>query len=113
MSVDTRGPALYHVTYSGRVRQRIIELAAEATARGDGEEFLAALVEIDRRLKVYPQFGDSLADLMIADGQVRLGAVSPLSMRYGVLESRREVLVTALAVLLSKLAGGDAKPRSV
>ena len=37
------GPALYRVSYSGRVRQRLVELGAEARARGDGEAFLAAL----------------------------------------------------------------------
>jgi hypothetical protein len=93
-------PTPYRVTYSGRVRQRLLELADAARARGDGEAFLAALREFDRRLRVYPQFGDPLSDLQAEVGQVRLGVVPPLAMRYGVLEERRMVLVAALPVLM-------------
>ena len=96
------GPAPYHVSYSGRVRQRLVELGAAARTRGDGEEFLAALREFDRRLHVYPQFGDPLIDLSADAGQVRLGVVPPLAMRYGVLEERRVVLVAALPVLMPR-----------
>ncbi len=94
----------YRVSYTGRVRQRIIELAAQARERGDGPAFVAALQEFDRRLHVYPQFGDPLLDLQAEAGQVRLGVVPPLAMRYGVLEERRMVLVAALPVLLSRPA---------
>lgn len=104
MSGPTGDPVPYHVTYSGRVRQRLLELAAAARARGDGEAFLAALREFDRRLRLYPQFGDPLIDLLGEAGQVRLGAVPPLAMRYGVLEQRRAVLVAALPVLLPRRA---------
>ncbi|MGL4463440.1 MAG: hypothetical protein ACRC1K_14920 [Planctomycetia bacterium] len=90
----------YHVFYSGRVRRRILELAAVARVRGDGEAFLTALREFDRRLHVYPQFGDPLTDLLPEVGQVRLGTVPPLAMRYGVLEERRLVFVAAPPVLL-------------
>lgn len=94
--------APYRVPYSGRVRQRLKELAATVRARGDGEEFLAALREFDRRLHIYPHFGDPLIDLSAEAGHVRLGAVPPLAMRYGVLEERRQVFVAALPVLLPK-----------
>jgi hypothetical protein len=101
-------PAGYRVSYSGRVRQRVVELAAvaRARARGDGEEYLAALQEFDRRLRVYPQFGDPLVDLLAEAGQVRLGAVPPLAMRYGVLEEQKLVLVAAPPVLLARRVGG-------
>ncbi len=79
-----------------------MELAAAARARGDGEAFLVALREFDRRLRVYPQFGDPLVDLLAEAGQVRLGVVPPLAMRYGVLEERRLVLVAALPVLMPR-----------
>ena len=98
-------PRLYDLVVSGRVYEQLLELVDAAKVRRDGEACLAALAEFRRRLRLYPQFGDPLADLVVADGQVRLGAVAPLSMRYGVLESRREVLVTALPVLLSRRAG--------
>lgn len=81
-------------------------LAAAARRRGDGEAFLAALQEFDRRLRVYPQFGDPLVDLLVEVGQVRLGTVPPLAMRYGVIEERRLVMVAALPVLMPRRAKG-------
>jgi hypothetical protein len=106
MSETAGEPAPYRVSYSGRVRDRLLELAAEARSRGDGEAFLAALREFDRRLRVYPQFGDPLTDLRAEAGQVRLGVVPPLAMRYGVLEAKRVVLVAAPPVLLPQRGGG-------
>lgn len=100
MSGDPGEPAPYRVSYSARVRQRLLELADAARARGDGGAFLAALREFDRRLRVYPQFGDPLVDLRAEAGPVRLGVVPPLAMRYGVLEDRRVVLVAAPPVLM-------------
>jgi len=82
------------------VYDRLRELAAVAKARGDGPAFLAALREFHRRLCVYPQFGDPLIDLRQEAGQIRIGIVPPLAMRYVVLEDRRQVFVTALPVLL-------------
>ena len=105
MSGPGDGPVPYRVSYSARARERLVELAAVARARGDGEAFVAALREFDHRLRVYPQFGDPLIDLLAEAGQVRLGAVPPLAMRYGVLEDRRQVLVAALPVLLPKRSG--------
>lgn len=102
MSEPTGSPIPYRVSYSAAVRERLKALAAVARERGDGEEFLAALREFDRRLRVYPQFGDPLIDLVEEAGQVRLGAVPPLAMRYGVIEERRLVLVAALPVLLPR-----------
>ncbi len=100
MSPDA--PQFYHVSLSVRVFDKVRELAAVATARGDGEEFLEALREFDRRLRVYPQLGDPLIDLREAPGQIRLGIVPPLAMRYAVFEERRQVFVAALPVLLPK-----------
>lgn len=91
---------------SGRVYDKVRELAAVARERGDGEAFLAALREFYRRLQVYPQFGDPLVDLQQESGQLRLGIVPPLSMWYGVLEERRQGFVAALPVLLAKRDGG-------
>ena len=95
-------PQVNQVTVSGRVFDKVRELATKATARGDGEAFLAALREFDRRLRVYPQFGDPLIDLWEPTGQIRLGIVPPLAMRYAVFEERRLVLVVALPVLLPR-----------
>lgn len=100
MSGDTDTPRLYQVSLSRRVYDRVRELAAVAKERGDGEAFLTALREFYRRLQIYPQFGDPLTDLQKQAGQIRIGIVPPLAMRYGVLEERRQVFVAALPVLL-------------
>ncbi|MGL4461790.1 MAG: hypothetical protein ACRDD1_03660 [Planctomycetia bacterium] len=63
---------------------------------------MTALREFDRRLHVYPQFGDPLSDLLAEAGQARLGIVPPLAMRYGVSEVRKIVFVSAPPVLLPK-----------
>lgn len=105
MSGGTSGALPYQVSYSERVRGRLLELADAARQRGDGEAFVAALREFHRRLCVYPQFGDPLVDLREHAGQVRIGIVPPLAMRYGVLEDRRQVFVAALPVLLPQSGG--------
>jgi hypothetical protein len=80
--------------------QRLRDLAIAATARGDGPAFTAALKEFDRRLRLYPQFGDPLSDLEVGGGQLRLGIIRPLLMRYGVSEDLRIVFCGTLPVLL-------------
>jgi hypothetical protein len=84
------------------VRQRLLALAGVARERGDGEAFLAALKEFHRRLCLYPQFGEPLIELTQELGQVWLGIVRPLAMRYGVFDERRVVMVAAIPVLLPK-----------
>lgn len=88
MSPDADPPHLYEVSASGRVFDTVRELAA--------------VREFYRRLRVYPQFGDPLIDLRQEVGQVRVGIIPPLSMRYAVLEERRQVFVSALPVLMPK-----------
>src|SRR4051794_30646289 len=102
MSTAAPAPAPYRVVYSERVRRRLLGLADIARGRGDGEALVAALKEFHRRLCVYPQFGDPLIDLRQEPGQVRIGIVRPLAMRYAVLDDRRLVMVGALPVLLPR-----------
>ena len=102
MSGAAPEPEPYRVVYSDRVRQRLLALADAARERGDGESFLAALREFDRRLRLYPQFGEPLTDLTHEPGQVWIGIVRPLAMRYGVFDERRVVMVAAIPVLLPK-----------
>ncbi|MCI0684558.1 MAG: hypothetical protein L0Y71_20795 [Gemmataceae bacterium] len=87
----------------------MLALAGIARQRGDGEEFLSALKEFDRRLRIYPQFGEPLVDLQKETGQVWIGIVRPLAMRYGVFDERRLVIAAAIPVLLpkSKLEGSE------
>ena len=102
MSAPVSEPVSYRVVYSERVRQRLLALADVARERGDGEAFLAALKEFHRRLGLYPQFGEPLIDLTQPLGQVWLGIVRPLAMRYGVSDERRVVMVVEIPVLLPK-----------
>ena len=92
------------------MRERLSELADLARERGDGAEFVAALREFYRRLQVYPQFGDPLVDLSQEEGQIRLGMVPPLAMRYGVLEDHRLVFLAARPVLLPKPSTREGEP---
>ena len=92
--------ALYRVLFSEAVTRRLSELSDEAVARGDGSAFAAALKTFRERLAVYPQFGDPQIDLKTEPGVIRVGIIRPLSMRYGVYEGLRLVLVVAPPVLL-------------
>jgi hypothetical protein len=102
VSGTTPGPEPYRVAYSERARRRLLTLADIAQVRGDGDAFLTALQEFDRRLYLYPQFGEPLIDLTRERGQVWIGIVRPLAMRYGIFEERRLVMVAALPVLLPR-----------
>jgi hypothetical protein len=84
------------------VRQRLRALADQARERGDGEQFLEALKEFDRRLRIYPQFGEPLHDLTHEPGQICIGIVPPLVMRYSLYEERRLVMISALPELLPR-----------
>src|SRR5580704_2053258 len=99
------GPVIpYRVSYSDRVQRRLKVLAREARQRGDGDPFTTALLEFDRRLHIYPQFGEPSMDLTAEPGQIYKGFVRPLAMRYAVYEERRLVMVGDLPVLLPKLS---------
>jgi hypothetical protein len=82
------------------VRQQLLTLGEVARLRGDGEALLAAMKEFDRRLAIYPQFGEPLADLKHEGGQVWIGVIRPLAMRYAVFDKQRVVMVAAIPVLL-------------
>ena len=93
-------PSPYRLVYSDAVKQHLRDLFEITFSRGDGPAFTAALKEFDRRLRLYPQFGNPQIDLTAEPGMIRLGIIRPLSMRYGVYEGRRLVLVVAPPVLL-------------
>lgn len=99
--MDTSEPSpLYQIVYSEAVKQRLRILFEVASTRGDGPAFAAALKDFDRRLRLFPQFGDPQLDLTQGGGQMRVGVIRPLSMRYGIHEDRRLVFCTAPPVLL-------------
>lgn len=105
MSTSPSDPVPYRVTYSEAVHQRLLVLADLARQRGEAETFIAAVSEFDRLLRLYPQFGEPLIDLKQEVGQVWVGIVRPLAMRYAVLDERRLVMVAAPPVLLPKGSG--------
>jgi hypothetical protein len=97
---ESDAPTLYRVDYSAAVKRRLQELSGVAIARGDGPAFLVALIAFGNRLSVYPQFGDPMVDLAMEEGQIRLGIIRPIAMRYAVYEESRLVICGALPILL-------------
>jgi hypothetical protein len=93
MSEPSTAPVLYQVSYSERVRTAIRHLVARARSVGRAQQVLAALKEIDRRLQLYPQFGQPLLDLTLKPAQLWIGVVPPLVIRYVLDEKRRLVMV--------------------
>src|SRR5438094_664931 len=96
----------YRVTYSERVRAGLWGLVARARARGEARQVLDAIREIDRRLQIYPQFGEPLSDLQIESGQLWIAVVPPLVVRYAIIESERLV---AVGVPLQEMSGPGAQ----
>ena len=94
MTPSPDAPAPYRVVYSQRVRESLRELLARARARGIGPRVLEAVRQVDERLRLYPQFGNPLIELTHILGQVRIGTIPPLVVRYAVYEERRMVAVT-------------------
>lgn len=84
----------YEVSYSGRVIDELRNLAIRSGREGWGKEFLAAVREIEHRLRIYPQFGQPLQDLSVHPAQNWIGVVPPLVVKYVLDESRRQVIVS-------------------
>lgn len=82
---------MYEVIYSGRVIDALRELAVRNAARS--AQLLAALREIDRRLRLFPQFGQPLRDLTVEPAQLWIGVIPPLVLYYVLDESQKRVLV--------------------
>ena len=93
MSEPPSPPVPYRVVYSGRVRNELRALIARARARGLAPQVLAAVRAIDERLRLYPQFGQPLRDLVLEPAQVWVGVVPPLVVQYTLDEQRRLVMV--------------------
>ena len=87
---------MYEVHYSGRVIEHMRGMIVRNPVHA--RRIIAALREIDKRLKLYPQFGQPLRDLTIERGQLWIGTVSPLVIHYVIIEADesgygREVIV--------------------
>jgi hypothetical protein len=75
------------------VRDELKALVARARGLGLGPQVRAAVREIDRRLHVYPQFGQPLRDLTVEPARLWIGVVPPLVVQYVLDEERRLVMV--------------------
>ena len=87
---------MYDVSYSGRV----IEMLRQMIARNPSHaaRILAAVRELDNRLRVYPQFGQPLRDLTVEGAQLWIATVDPLIVHYIVVEAdeaerKRQVMI--------------------
>jgi hypothetical protein len=78
MSEVAESPLPYRVSYSQAARDALSKLAEKAQRRGRGSEFLAAIKELDRRLKIYPQFGEPIIALRAEQGNVWIACVPPV-----------------------------------
>ena len=102
MSESPSTPIPYEVSYSGNVRHKLKAFANKAQEQGLGLEYLAGLKEIDRLLRIYPQFGEPLLDLKLKPSQFWIGTVWPLVMRYTLDDQRRLVIIVAPFLLLPR-----------
>ena len=94
MSETSNGSIRYQVVYSELVRIELKKLIARAQERGLGPQVLDAVKEMDRLLHTRPRFGDPLIDLALQPGQLRMGTVPPLVVKYALYEDKRLVIVT-------------------
>lgn len=82
---------MYEVTFSGRVIDALRELVSRNPTHKS--QLVAALREIERRLQIYPQFGQPLWDLAVDPAQLWIGVVPPFVIHYILDESQRRVVV--------------------
>jgi hypothetical protein len=90
---EPSGPIPYRVSYSEHVRIELRQLISRAASKGLQQRFLDAVQEMDRRLSIYPQFGEPVRDLPTLPGQLWIGVIPPLVVRYVIDEQRRQVLI--------------------
>jgi hypothetical protein len=90
---ESEPPLSNRVAYSGVVRSSLRDLLHRADSVGRVHEVRDAVREIDRRLRLYPQFGEPGQDLNLAGETVWRGTVWPLVVHYILDEPRRTVIV--------------------
>jgi hypothetical protein len=95
--MNTQGnghPARYDLSMSGATRAVLVQLALQAKRAGTGQQFLAALREIGKRLREDPlNFGEPLYRLPALQLLVCQGAISPLLVDFAVHEERPLVFI--------------------
>jgi len=91
---------MYEVSYAPRVLDAIRRMLLRNPART--AELVAALRELEYRLRIYPQFGQPLWDLSVPPAQLWIGVVAPLVLHYVLDESRRHVTVVRELMVLPR-----------
>jgi hypothetical protein len=84
---------MYRVAYSERVRSELRQLIRKAASLGLAQDLINAVVLIDRILRIYPQYGEPLRDLVLEPARLMIATVPPLVVRYSLDEERKLVLV--------------------
>jgi len=93
MNEADSGPPHYKVVYSGLVREELKQLLYRTRDQHRGAQTLRAIKELDRRLRIYPQFGEELQDLQM-EGQTRwIATVPPFVVDYIIDEINRMVFI--------------------
>lgn len=75
---------MYRVTFSRRVLDELQELIRRNPIHAS--QIGNAAIEFDRRLRIYPQFGQPLRNLSIKPAQLWLATLPPLILHYVLLE---------------------------
>jgi hypothetical protein len=90
----------YEVHNSRAIAQAFLELQAQASLEGRGEELLRATREVYQRLRKDPtEFGEPLYRLTALGMQVRCVVVRPLYVDFAVCEDRPLVFIKAVRLL--------------
>jgi hypothetical protein len=93
VSESITSPLAYRVIPSARVIEELDNLIHRAHGAGHRSQALAALKEIERRLSIYPQFGEKLRDLHQIGQTLWVATVPPFVVRYVIDESIRTVFI--------------------
>jgi hypothetical protein len=75
---------MYKVSCSRRVLDKLKELILRNPTHASS--ISSAAIEIDRRLHVYPQFGQPLRNLAVKQAQLWIATLPPLSLQYLLLD---------------------------
>ena len=83
----------YAVSYSRRVRESFTEMVLRISDPVLLNWIFDSAKKLERRLQVYPHFGQPLRDLSIQNTTVWYGIIDPLMVQYVIDEDRRQVMV--------------------
>jgi len=92
---------VYKVVLSGQLRDKLKELHRRAQDKGQAARVLSAVKRILTQLRMDPlRFGEPRYMLYHLQMEMRVGAVAPIWVQYGVHQERRIVFVRDFQPLL-------------